>query len=156
MCFIFWCSRLVVWCLWSIQFEWDLLPTRSKLKSLQWNKMVLLERLWLLTEDHYNDDQTGRLLRFTLNCHSSIFNKAGREMCQKNGTRHPNKTQNPQRSQSKCFHTMMERHILCAFIHVLIWIKWLLAKRFAKQAAPWQRKKALDVKNINTERNLAS
>lgn len=45
---------------------------------------------------------------------------------------------------------------VCAFIRVIIWLEWLLAKRFAKHAAPWQRKKALDVKNINTERNLAS
>ena len=60
---MFLCSRLVVWCLWSIQFKWDVLPTRPKLKSLQWNQMVLLERLGLLTEDHHDDDQTGGLLR---------------------------------------------------------------------------------------------
>lgn len=58
--------RLVVWCLRSIQFEWDILPTRAKLQSFQWNQMVLLERLRLFTEVNNNDDQTSWLSRSTL------------------------------------------------------------------------------------------
>lgn len=60
-------SRLVVRCLRSVQPEWDVLPARAKLQSLQWNQMVLLERLRLLAEVHHDDDPTGRLLGFTLN-----------------------------------------------------------------------------------------
>lgn len=41
--------------------------------------MVLLERLGLLIEVHYNDDQTSRLLRFPLNCHAQI-KQSGREI----------------------------------------------------------------------------
>lgn len=85
-----WCSRLVVWCLWSIQFEWDVLPTRPKLKSLQWNQVVLLERLGLLTEIHYNDDQTKRFLRFRLNCHYRIQNNVGSKFCLTNSNKRQN------------------------------------------------------------------
>lgn len=64
------CPRLVVWRLWSIQLEWDVLPTRAKLQPLQRHQMVLLERFGLLTEGHCHDDETSRLLRFPLSHHA--------------------------------------------------------------------------------------
>lgn len=70
--FLFWCSRLVVWCLWSFQLERDVLPTGPKLKPLQWNQMVLLERLRLFTQVHYDDDQTSGLHQSPLSHHSQI------------------------------------------------------------------------------------
>lgn len=63
---------LVVWCLWSVQFEWDVLPAGPELKPLQWNQMVLLERLGLLTEVHCHDDPTSRLYRLPLNWHAKV------------------------------------------------------------------------------------
>lgn len=58
----------MVWRLRSVQPERDLLPAGPKLKSLQWDQVVLLERLGLLAEVHHNDDQASRFLRSTLNC----------------------------------------------------------------------------------------
>lgn len=128
-CF-FWCSRLVVWCLWSVQFEWDVLPTRPKLKSLQRNQMVLLERLGLLTEVHYNDDQTGRLLRFPLNCHSQI-KQSGEEILpdkQQQTTKPKIQILKGAKALSQHFYIPLERHILCMFMCLIIWIKWVVVK----------------------------
>lgn len=140
---LFWCSRLVVWCLWSVQFEWDVLPTRPKLKPLQWNQMVLLERLGLLTEVHYNDDQTSRLLGFPLNRHSQI-KQSGKEIL-------PDKQQQTTKPKikflkgAKALHenifTYLWKDIFwaCLCVCVIIWIKWVVAKEIVKYGlSKWQ------------------
>lgn len=128
---MFQCSRLVVWCLWSIQFEWDVLPTRPKLKSLQWNQMVLLERLGLLTEVHYNDDQTSRFLWFPLNCHSQI-KQSGKEILsdkQQQTTKPKIKILKGAKAlHENIFYIPLERRILCMLMCLIIWIKWVVVK----------------------------
>lgn len=118
---------LVVWRLRSVQSEWDVLPTRPKLKPLQWDQMVLLERLGLLTEVYYNDDQTGRLLRFPLNCHAQT-EQSGRQILLDK----PQQTTKPKIKivkGAKALHehiiTHIEREFCACLLCLVIWITWV-------------------------------
>lgn len=124
---MFECSRLVVWCLWSVQFEWDVLPAGPELKPLQWNQMVLLERLGLLTEVHCHDDPTSRLYRLPLNWHTKV-DLTGREILPDNSNKTKNKhSQGNQSTSWTHFYILLERHILCIFMCLKIWIQWVVA-----------------------------
>ena len=111
---LFWRSRLVVWCLRSLQFEWDVLPARPELKSIQRNQMVLLERLGLFTAVHHDDDETSRLYWSPLNRWENVAKKTA-----------TNKTKNKKYSREP-------KHIVKIFVHAFVHVYMFNNLAFAK------------------------